>query len=210
MIAAVPLDFLLRIDLALLTFGNVTVANPVCDAVMPIVTNIAYWRLPIVLALIGLALFGGRYGLVSVVLGVILIAITDQLSAGLLKDLIGRVRPCHVVPDIRVLTGCGNSKSFPSSHAANTMAAAILFGVRYRRMLPWLLGLSFVVSYSRVYIGIHYPSDLVGGWLIGALCALAVLALYRRAQRRWPNIERTRSWPWVARLLRRRADSHQP
>ena len=207
MICAAGVDFFLQLDLDLLKFGNIIVANSVFDAVMPVITNLAYWRIPVILALAVLALFGGRYGLVSVVLGVILIAITDQLSSTLLKDLVGRVRPCHVVPDLRVLAGCGNSKSFPSSHAANTMAAALFFGFRYRKMLPWLLGLSILVSYSRVYIGIHYPSDLAGGWLIGALCAAVVLLIHHRVQRRWPNIEHTRSWPWVKKLLHRPEDA---
>ena len=199
------LDFLINIDIALLKFLNTSLSNRLFDAVMPVITSIDFWRLPLIFTLAGIALLGGRYGLVTVILGVILLTITDQLSSHFLKDLFGRVRPCHELTDIRVLTGCGNTKAFPSSHATNTMAAALFFGYRYRRILPELVGFSLLVSYSRVYIGIHYPGDLLAGWVMGAGCAFAVLAVYRLLQRRWPFIESTRRSAWVGKVFRRRA-----
>ena len=200
---AAALDFALKVDIILLQFFNATLANPLFDAIMPVITRLDFWRIPILLALAGIAVFGGRYGLVSVVMGVVLLTITDQLSSNLLKDLFGRVRPCHELEGIRVLTGCGNTKAFPSSHAVNTMAAAVFFGYRYRRILPELVGLSLLVSYSRVYIGIHYPGDLLAGWILGATCAFVILAAYRPLQRRRPTIESTYYWPWVTRVFRR-------
>jgi len=203
MICLAGSNVFIRFDIALLKFFNVTVSNPVFDAVMPIITSIDFWRLPIIMAFVGIAVFGGRYGLITVILGIILATISDQLSSNLLKDLIGRIRPCHAIPDINVLTGCGNSKAFPSSHAVNTMAAAIFFGSRYRKILPWLLALSISVSYSRIYIGIHYPGDILAGWILGLLCALFVLMLYRQVQKRWPKLDQQREWGWMARFKER-------
>lgn len=202
MICATVLNFLAGVDLTLLRFFNTTLANPVFDLIMPVITSIDFWRYPVLLTLLGIAVFGGRYGLMSVLVAVVLITITDQLSSHLLKELFGRIRPCHNIPDIRVLTGCGNSKSFPSSHAVNTMAAAIFFGLRYRRILTLLLGVSLVVSYSRVYIGIHYPFDLLAGWVLGLACALAVLGVFNRLRRRWPRLDNTHRWKWMDKLLR--------
>ena len=203
MICAISLDFLINIDITLLRFFNTTLANPVFDLIMPVITSINFWRYPVLLALAGIALFGGRYGLVTVLVGIILLTITDQLSSQVLKDIFGRPRPCHDIADIRVLTGCGNTKAFPSSHAVNTMAGALWFGLRYRRILSMLIGLSLVVSFSRVYIGIHYPGDLLAGWLLGAACALVVLAIFNQIRHRWPKIESTRRWKWTDKLQRK-------
>ena len=206
MICTAGLGIFLNIDRALLEFFNTTLANSLFDSIMPVITSIDFWRWPIVLALLGIAVFGGRYGLVSVVLGLVLLTVTDQVSSSILKDFFGRVRPCHDEHlAIRVLTTCGNSKAFPSSHAVNTMAAALFFGYRYRKILIELVGLSLLVSYSRVYIGIHYPGDLLAGWIFGAVCVLALLAAYRPLKRRWPQIESSRRWGWMSRVFRRRS-----
>jgi len=207
MICAAATNIFIQFDIALLKFLNVTVSNSLFDVVMPIITRLDYWRWPILLALIYIAIFGGRYGLITVLLGIILATISDQLSSNLLKDLVGRIRPCHDIVGIHVLTGCGNSKSFPSSHAVNSMAAALLFGYRYRRMLPWLVGLSAAVSYSRIYIGIHYPGDVLAGWILGALCALFVLLMYRQVQKRWPKLDQSREWGWMAKIKNRNGRS---
>lgn len=207
MIGMAALDFLINLDITLLRFGNTTLANPLFDTVMPVITSIDFWRYPVLLTLAGIAVFGGRYGLATVLVGIILLVISDQLSSQLLKDFFGRLRPCHDVPDIRVLTGCGNTKSFPSSHATNTIAAAVFFGLRYRRILSMLLGISIVVSFSRVYIGIHYPGDLLAGWVLGALCALTIFMIFSRTCRRWPQIERTRRWKWMNRIRRQKKDA---
>lgn len=202
MICSAMMDFLTGVDIGLLRFFNTTLANPVFDLVMPVITNIDFWRYPVLLALLGIAVFGGRYGLMSVLVAVILLTITDQLSSHLIKELVGRIRPCHDIPDLRVLTGCGNSKSFPSSHATNTMAAAIFFGLRYRRILIMLLGVSLMVSYSRVYIGIHYPFDVLAGWMLGLACALIVLGLFNQLRKRRPQMDNTHRWNWMAKTPR--------
>lgn len=173
------MESLITIDTWLFLKLNAGVANPVFDVIMPIITNIKYWRLPILIYLVSLVTLGGGKGRSIVLIALITITITDQLSSHLLKDWIGRVRPCHVVEGVRVIVGCGNSKAFPSSHAVNTMAAAILFGLTYRRWLGMFLFLSIIVSYSRIYIGVHYPLDMLGGWIIGGGIAYGMLSLQR-------------------------------
>ncbi len=204
MICSVVAPFFVSWDITLLRFFNTTLANPLFDAVMPVITSIDFWRIPIILALAGIAIFGGRYGLTTVLVGIVLLTIADQLSSSVLKDLFGRLRPCHEIEGIRVLTGCGNSKAFPSSHAVNTMAAAIFFGARYRKIRWELIGLSVLISYSRVYIGIHYPGDILAGWLLGGGVAFGVLAAYRPLADKWPQIENTKKTEWILRLLRRK------
>ena len=184
------MDALIAFDTWLFLKLNAGVANSVFDWLMPIITNIRNFRIPIIAMLAALALFGGGKGRLTVLLAFITLTITDQVSSTILKPWIGRIRPCHVVEGARVITACGNNLSFPSGHATNTMAAAILFGLIYRRALIPALVLSVLVSYSRIYIGIHYPGDMVAGWIIGGGIAWGMVKLYHNVLRR--RLERWR------------------
>jgi undecaprenyl-diphosphatase len=183
------MDSLIGIDTWLFLHLNAGVANSFLDWLMPIVTNLAYYRIPLIAALAALALFGGGKGRSVVLLALITVTLTDQLSTSILKPWIGRIRPCHVVEGVRVITGCGNTLSFPSGHATTSMAVAIFFGFLYRRWLWPLVGLSVLISYSRIYIGIHYPSDMLAGWVIGGAIAWGMVRFYqsflRQRMERW-------------------------
>ncbi len=177
------MDHLIAIDTWLFLKLNAGVANSFFDAIMPVITNIKYFRIPLIVMLIALFIFGGGKGRTAVLLAVITLTITDQFSSTYLKPWIGRVRPCHIVEGARVIVGCGHSLSFPSGHATNTMAAAIFFGSFYRRSLIPALFLSVMVSYSRIYIGVHYPFDMFAGWIIGGGIAIGMVTLHRRILR---------------------------
>ncbi|MEW5702253.1 MAG: phosphatase PAP2 family protein [Candidatus Zixiibacteriota bacterium] len=168
---------------------NAGAANPVLDWLMPIATELRYYLPVIVVGLLALAIFGGGKGRSAVLIAILLIITTDQLASHLIKPLVGRVRPCHVVAGARVLYRCGKTLAFPSGHATSTMAAAIFFGLLYRRWLWPLVALSVLISYSRVYLGIHYPLDMLGGWVLGGGLALGAAWLYRahlaRQLNRW-------------------------
>jgi undecaprenyl-diphosphatase len=100
-------------------------------------------------------------------------AVADQLSSNVIKHLFLRPRPCHVVDGavvvegVRLLVGCGGGYSFPSSHAVNHFAAATFLSSYYPKAGRWLFCYAALVSLSRVFVGVHYPSDIAGGALIG-------------------------------------------
>jgi undecaprenyl-diphosphatase len=82
-----------------------------------------------------------------------------------------------VVPDIRLLVGCGGGYSFPSSHAVNNFGVATLLALYYRRAAPWVFGWAVLVALSRPAVGVHYPSDAAAGAAVGlALGYLLVLS----------------------------------
>ena len=174
------LETLAELDRSLFLFFNVSLANPVTDFIMPIVTSDNLLRVGYALAMV-LILWKGDARLRWLVLvSILVLTLTDLLSAGLFKPMIGRLRPCHVLDNINLLVGCGGGKAMPSSHAANSFGQAILFGLLYVRVRWWLVGVATLIAVSRVFVGVHYPADIVAGAILGALVALIFVVLYGR------------------------------
>ena len=139
------------------------------------------WAVVIVLAFMLLTLRQEprRWWLVAV--GVVLCFLLADQGSGLIKDTVCRLRPCHALEDVRMFrTHCGGQYGFVSSHAANAFAVALFFVLRYwkrlKRQWPLLLLIvwALATSYSRAYLGKHYPGDLVCGAILGCIIALIV------------------------------------
>jgi undecaprenyl-diphosphatase len=177
------LERLAHLDAAWFHWINTGHRNPLFDALMPFVTGAANWSIPILVSWTALLLFGGRRGRTAALLLVPLLVLSDQTSSHLLKHTFERVRPCGALPDVHLLVGCSSSSSMPSSHAANFGAAAFHLSMFYPGAAPWLLGLAFLVGYSRVYVGVHYPLDTVVGFGVGLAAALVIRGLYRFGSR---------------------------
>lgn len=113
------------------------------------------------------------------------VLLADQISATLIKPLVGRLRPTHepsLVGQIQIVRGyVGGLYSFPSSHAANTFAVATFLSllVHYWRMTMLCFLWAVMCSYSRVYLGVHYPSDILCGAVLGVLTGALTYYLYR-------------------------------
>jgi undecaprenyl-diphosphatase len=101
-----------------------------------------------------------------------------DLVAAILKNVIDRPRPPSVVPESDPLLGGTLGSSLPSGHAATSFAGATVLAYLFPRALPWLVILAFAIGFSRVYVGVHYPSDVLIGAVVGAsVGALVVLVL---------------------------------
>ena len=132
--------------------------------------------------------FGWKPSLITVVFITLLITATDQLG-NVFKDGFERLRPCRqegVMEYARfVAVRCG-SYGFFSAHAANSMGVAVFLGLLFRKVIPkmilWLVGWALLVAYSRVYLGVHYPGDIIVGMLIGALLGFVFYKLHEWVQ----------------------------
>jgi len=173
---------LIQLDTTLFTFIN-SHHNSFFDFWMYWSSNRLIWvPFYIALSLILLKHYNKQFFFMVFFIG-IMVAASDQLSV-LIKELAQRPRPCHdpvLQSSVHLVRAyCGGAYGFVSSHAANTLSLATFLylacndNMRWLKfvMLPWAV----LIAYSRVYLGAHYPLDIVGGWFLGIL--LGILAYY--------------------------------
>ena len=173
------LDQLINIDKMIFYFFNRVIANRFFDFLMPIITNENIWAFPIICGLIYLILKDGRRAQITVIILIVSCGLADYSSASILKPFFERLRPSHEMLDgIRILMGKGGKYGFVSSHAANIFAAAVVLSYFYPRSKKLFFTIASMVAFSRVYIGVHYPGDIIFGGLLGYGLAWAVLSLW--------------------------------
>ncbi len=179
------LEQLIAWDKQLLLWGN-AFHSPFWDNFVLIFSGKLIW-IPAVLALLYTIVRTQRRDAVWVVLFLALaIVLADQISSGLIKPLVARWRPTHepsLEGMVQVVHGyTGGRFGFVSSHAANACAVALFTALLFRRRLyAWAISLWAVANmYSRVYLGVHYPGDILGGIVVGLLSAWAAYALMKR------------------------------
>lgn len=182
------LERIVEFDTYLFFLLNYKAQNVVLDLLMPILTNLDYWRIPIVLLAMSLLVFGNKRGRIAVLLLILGITLSDQVCNNVFKPLVGRVRPCNVLDNVNLLINCTKSFSFPSSHATNIFTGMIIFSFIYPKLRIGLLIFAALVAYSRVYVGVHYPFDILAGTVLGILCAFTIIALYKLPSRRFPGV----------------------
>lgn len=164
-------------DLALFRWINQGQRNPFFDQVMPLVTEFDHWRYPLLGLWLVLFFWGRRETKITLLLLAALVGLLDYSNSFFFKHLFARPRPCQVLAEVHTFWPCPRSFSFPSNHAANIFGAAFFLSWIYRPWSPLLIALAALVGYSRVYVGEHYPLDVLGGAVLGALGAGSLLLI---------------------------------
>lgn len=173
------LDWLISVDTSLFQLLNGDIANPLFDVIMPIATNQWFLRGIFAVILLLLMIFGKRRGRIAAIYCVVTVVLADLISAQLIKPLVGRIRPCHMIVPIHLLVDCSQGLSFPSSHAANSFSLAVFLSQQYPRAKIYLVAFAVLVSFSRIAVGVHYPLDVLAGGLVGVACGLVVATAQR-------------------------------
>lgn len=170
-----------EIDSALFFLINKNLQNSFFDVVMPFVTKHA--ELVFLVPVLWAAAKEKKAIWQLLFLSLCAVALADG-SGHILKDIIQRQRPCNTFSDINLLVGCGHSSSMPSSHASNAFAFAMTFFILRKNIISYLsLAAATIIALSRVYVGAHYPSDVLIGAMLGAGAAYAAILLYRWGSR---------------------------
>lgn len=155
---------------------NTTLSNPVFDALLPWFREKWFWA-PLYLFLAAFAWhnYGAKRGWIFVAGLIIAAGLADFTSSTLIKKNVQRLRPCNdpaIQESVRLRTTCGSGYSFTSSHAANHFAVAVYAGTALGALAPWvrfaLLVWAALIALAQVYVGVHYPGDVVAGALLGA------------------------------------------
>ncbi len=175
-------EVILSLDLALLKFFNNTIATPGFDYFFTYLCNFDIWRWPVMVIAIALLWKGGPKGRWMVALAMLAALIIDPTIYRIIKPLVGRIRPCHdpSLVWVRIVDGCGGRFSFPSSHAANMFGLAVVIGAFYKATRYYIYSIAALVAIGRVYLGVHYPSDVIAGAVYGAAIGLAVVIVAKK------------------------------
>jgi len=180
-------DFLYRIDLSIFYFFNHTLSNPVFNKFFALITNVKNWMAIYILFALLLIIKGRKKGRVALALTLIMITATDQIGFRVLKEYFHRIRPCTALHDAFLPVGPTGAFSFPSNHALNNFAIATFFAILYPKYKTPLFITASLVAISRVYLGLHYPSDILGGAIIGTGFGFLFAYLHTLIMKYWKS-----------------------
>lgn len=167
--------------------------SPFWDPIMVAISNRTFW-IPFYAVLVAFLIYRFRRQSILMFLAVALsLVAADGISSRFIKPYVARLRPCHdstLSDTINIVAGCGGKFGFLSSHAANSFAIAMLFSLmlpdKYRYFKIFTFIWAALISYSRIYLGVHFPGDVVGGALLGVFLGFLFGLLFKKVLLRNP------------------------
>ncbi len=181
------MEEIIQLDWSLFQLVHTTLKNDFFDILLPILRERNIW-IPLYIFIIGFAFYNNSMSKAFfLIFGLVLTVVTtDVISSQVIKKAVKRARPCHIqtdLPKVYSLVECGSGYSFPSSHASNHFAIAfylIFCGFTKsmwvkRAFLFW----AFTISIAQIYVGLHYPLDILGGVILGAFIALCLANIFK-------------------------------
>ncbi len=206
------------LDLRLLYLINQSWSSPRLDPVMAQVSDFNSFKIPLACAIILTLFFGGFRGRLLLIMMALCLIIGDAVIDHDFKDTVNRPRPNETEPHLRVVSvhevtesipqaHVKRGQSFTSGHACNNVALAMvgcaIFGLRAWWLWPW----AALVSYSRIYCASHYPSDILGSWIVALFYSYFILKAaewlwWKYGARKFPTLHARHprlfpAWPWL-------------
>ena len=181
------IDQIVHIDQEIFLAINQGLSNPVFDWLLPILRNPYTWAPLYLFLVIFFIKTYGKTGILIVVMTLATFGASDAVSSHLIKKSIKRVRPCNDIvfkQEVNIRVRCGSGFSFTSSHATNHFALAFFWIVLFRRKWKHAMWLSItwatLISISQIYVGVHYPFDILCGAILGILIGLATGYIFKK------------------------------
>ena len=191
------IEKIIEIDKQMMVFFNKTISNSIFDFIMPIITNQNFLVFSGLILIGYLAYYGEKRGRITIVILLIAASFSDAICFQVIKPWVGRIRPSHEFYDyINLLVSKGGKYSFPSNHAANSFVFATVLSYFYEKNKTFLYILASAIAFSRVYVGVHYPLDIVSGAIIGYIISWMVLSMWVIIKMR--ELKRGKIWVWYA------------
>lgn len=153
------------------------------DVFMAFITNKKNFVVPGALLIAAILWIHKKRGLAFVLATTIIISLNDVIVAEILKPFFARPRPCHVLEGLEHVTSCSGNFSFPSGHASNIFTFAAITSLCFRNTLPLVFIIAGLVALSRVYLGVHYPADVIAGAAVGLFMGFLGYKLYNLMRR---------------------------
>ncbi|WP_432662067.1 phosphatase PAP2 family protein [Wukongibacter baidiensis] len=163
------LDIILSIDKWILEFIQTYMHNPLLDKIMPFITKLGNWG--VIWIIISIIFILNKKYRKAGILAICSLLIVVILGEGLIKNIVARPRPFMEIPNIDLLISKPTSYSFPSGHTASSFAAAMVYAkmIDDKRIVIPLVLLASMIAFSRLYLMVHYPTDILGGIILGLL-----------------------------------------
>lgn len=181
---------LIKIDKELFIYLN-SIHSPFWDEIMWGISGKYLW-IPLYAIMLYYIIVKFRLKSIPIIISIILlIVLSDQISTQIVKNLFHRLRPCHNQEFAGIIhlvnNYCAGQFGFVSSHASNTFAFATFIALLFRKksLTCFILTWALVVSYSRIYLGVHYPADIICGAVFGSGLAIIIFGLYKIIQKKF-------------------------
>ncbi len=178
-------EYLLQFDEQLFFAINKGLSNPFFDWIMPYIRNRYFWAPVYLFLIVFLPRNYGKSGWICLLFLLLTFAVADFFSASVIKPAVQRLRPCNDITlknEVDARVGCGVGFSFPSTHATNHFAIAMFlvgtFYSRWRMIAPIAFIWAFSIIFAQVYVGVHFPSDVLSGAILGCIIGYITSTLF--------------------------------
>lgn len=162
------------------------------DTVLVISRNKFIWIPLYVAIVVYMAVRWKKQSWLPILFSVLTVVCSDGTSSHLIKKTVERPRPCHTLEQINLRVKCGSGYSFTSSHATSHMALAVFWVQLFTfwgRHRWWFLPWAIIIGFAQIFVGVHYPLDVLSGFVVGAIVGWGVFRAYRGVfQKKYPKV----------------------